>query len=127
MDFSILDVFFNEQTHVSRLRELNERVAAQLQQGRIIDRSFARALESLMRENQEMRLRVGVLVRLMVEKGLITREEFAREVTEAREAVASATPPPKAKAPLAPDRPKAATPAPPKRPLPKPPKKLGAA
>lgn len=50
------------------------------------DHNLVRAIDAICRQNQEMRLRLGVLIRVLVEKGLITTEEYAARVNEAEDA-----------------------------------------
>lgn len=41
-------------------------------------------VKRLVEENQELQLRLGLLLRLLISKGVITAEEFAAAIAEAR-------------------------------------------
>jgi len=60
------------------LREIRERLDRLQQEG---DPRLARELAEA---TLELRLRLGALVRLLIAKGLITAEEYAAQVTQAR-------------------------------------------
>jgi hypothetical protein len=45
-------------------------------------------IRAMQQENDELRLRVGVLVRLLVQQGAVSEEQFGVAVQEAREKVA---------------------------------------
>jgi hypothetical protein len=115
MDFSYLDLLFDRDVRYSEAKRWNEELNAQLRRARTADRNLVATIEAILRENQEMRLRLGVLIRVMIEKGVMTTEDFAREMGEARAALAQ---PPAGRNPTVPKV------GPPKGKLPKPPKKL---
>lgn len=74
------------------------------------NRDFMTVISALAEQNRQLRVRVGVLVRMLVERGQFTSEEFAAQVQALDVAIAAPTPP----------TPKPAS-------LPKPPKRLKSA
>jgi hypothetical protein len=77
----LLDFLWN----VSQERQLGE-LRAQLDRVRL-QHDLAggdRKLKELVDENLELKLRLGLLVRLLITKGVITAEEYANLIAEAR-------------------------------------------
>jgi hypothetical protein len=96
-----------------RVKAARHELERELRKTRANDEALLTLIEALARQNNELRIRVGVLVRLMVERGFITSEEFAAKVQQAK------APPAEAKL-------KTGTgPSPAGKKLPKPPRKLG--
>jgi hypothetical protein len=67
-----------------RINELDELLMTHMRKTRSVDRNLAAVIEAICRENHALRVRVGVLIRLLVERGVITTEEFAKRVEEAK-------------------------------------------
>jgi hypothetical protein len=79
---SLIDLFWN----IGQDRELDE-LRAQLERVRLErDRSAgdARTVKELVAENDELRLRLGLLLRLLISKGVITAEEYANLIAATR-------------------------------------------
>jgi len=80
MDF--LDLLW-ETGQNSRIAEVSERVEKLRQQQQLPDGDF-RTVAELAAENMELKLRLGSLVRLLVNKQIITVEEYAAMIAESR-------------------------------------------
>ena len=95
------------------LRRTRAAVERELRKAGKNDQNLLTIISALAQQNRELRVRVGVLIRLLVEKGIISPEELATEVQETKQSVlalqvdSEAAPPTKRKK------------------LPKPPRKLG--
>jgi hypothetical protein len=75
----ILDLWWNSNQEL-QLREVRQQIE-RLQLERDVRRMNAPDLAA---ENAELRLRLGLLVRLLITKGVLTAEEYARLIAEAR-------------------------------------------
>lgn len=80
MDFSNI---FNDLLQDVRTAELRESVK-QLEAERMLDDGDRRTTKDLAEENKELKLRLGLLIRLLVQKNVITAEEYAAQLAEAR-------------------------------------------
>jgi hypothetical protein len=80
----ILDLWWNSNQEL-QLREVRQQIE-RLQLERDLRRMNAPDLAA---ENAELRLRLGLLVRLLIAKGVLTAEEYARLIAEARPATGS--------------------------------------
>jgi hypothetical protein len=75
----IIDLFWNV-SQDNRIRDVRERVD-RLQAQRDMAGMDGRQLAE---ENAALRLRLGLLIRLLIAKGVFTAEEFARLIAEAQ-------------------------------------------
>lgn len=66
---------------VSQERQINE-LRSHLEQD--LAGGTARTVKALFEENVELKLRLGLLVRLLINKGVITAPEFAALIAESR-------------------------------------------
>ncbi len=73
----LLDLIWNlsQDRDIGQVREQVERMRAE---------RGPRDLKELAEENVELKLRLGLLVRLLISKGVITAEEYAGLIGEAR-------------------------------------------
>jgi hypothetical protein len=78
----ILDLLWNvsQERQISEVRQQFERLQLQ----RDLDGWDMRRVKELAEENVELKLRLGLLVRLLISKGIISAEEFAALIAEAR-------------------------------------------
>jgi hypothetical protein len=77
----LLDFLWN----VSQERQLDE-IRARLERDRL-EHDLAggdRKLKELVEENLELKLRLGLLVRLLISKGVLTAQEFAALIADAQ-------------------------------------------
>jgi hypothetical protein len=85
--------FFDFLWNVDQERQLKE-LRGRLDQARL-EHDLAggdRKVKELAEENVELKLRLGLLVRLLITKGVITAEEYARLIAETRHQVVVALP-----------------------------------
>jgi len=77
----ILDLWWNtnQELQIREVRQQIERLQLERDLGRMNTPDLAA-------ENAELRLRLGLLVRLLIAKGVLTAEEYARLIAEARPA-----------------------------------------
>lgn len=80
MDFSNI---INDMLQDVRTAELRESVK-QLEAERMLDDGDRRTTKELAEENRELKLRLGLLIRLLVSKNVISAEEYAAQLAEAR-------------------------------------------
>ena len=78
----LLDLLWNvsQERQISEVRQQFERLQLQ----RDLDGWDMRRVKELAEENVELKLRLGLLVRLLISKGIISAEEYAALITEAR-------------------------------------------
>ncbi|HVK12388.1 MAG TPA: hypothetical protein VM597_26790 [Gemmataceae bacterium] len=74
----LIDILW-DMNQMRRIRELSGEVE-RLHQDRMAERGDARQLAD---ENAALRLRLGLLVRLLISKGVITAPEYAAMIAEA--------------------------------------------
>ena len=67
-----------------RIDELRKHLEQERLGRDIIGRDLAAQVEQLNEENFELKLRLSLLIRLLISKGLITAPEFAAMIAEAR-------------------------------------------
>lgn len=79
----IIDLWWNA-SQQSELRNLRESLHATRVTARSKLETQARMIQLLEEEGDELRLRLGVLIRLLVEKGLITASDFAGAIQQAK-------------------------------------------
>ncbi len=77
------DIFWNNGQDC-RIDELRQRFELERLGRDIIGRDLAAQVKQLDEENFELKLRLSLLLRLLISKGLITAPEFAAMIAEAR-------------------------------------------
>jgi len=79
---SFYDFLWNLDQHY-QIRELRGRLD-QIRLEHDLSAEDPRKLHTLVEENLELKLRLGLLVRLLISKGVITAQEYAALITEVR-------------------------------------------
>jgi len=103
----LLDLYWNYSQHTAIDDLQAELSVARLESGTAAARQ-AKLIQLLRQENDELRLRVGVLIRLLVQQGVISAEQYSSAVTDAKASIAVA------QAPKTPQRKPSPRPKPPK-------------
>ena len=89
MDF--IDLWWNLEQHAA-ITELRSRLKAESARGVTTIVRQTELIRLMQQENDELRLRVGVLIRLLIQQGAISADQYSAAVNEAKASIAVAQP-----------------------------------
>ena len=85
----IIDIWWNA-SQQSAINELRTNLStARVSNSTTIERQ-SELIRLLQQENDDLRLRVGVLIRLLIQQGAISAEQYSAAITEAKASIALA-------------------------------------
>lgn len=88
--FDLFDSWGTSPSVLSAIRELRSGLHTTNRSSRATISRQNELLQMVLQENDELRLRIGVLIRLLVQQGVISREQFSAAVNEAKVNIALA-------------------------------------
>ena len=88
----LIDLWWNS-SQQSAINELRTSLHAQRTSSATTLARQSQLLNLMEQEQDELRLRLGVLIRLLIEKGIIAPEQFSKTLTEAKASLAQAAKP----------------------------------
>ena len=84
LDLLFADVGLEKEFDVHTFTAVRQNLERQLRNARAADQRLFKIIEALTFQNYDLRVRLSVLVRLLVERGLIITDEFVAGILEAK-------------------------------------------